>query len=168
VRSDAWLLAALVASGFASGCNVIAGAVAAAQPVYSSGDLAREHHDRGAGAASLGCLDVYLLVEGKNLDWRMGNRCNRPVLVDLTGLRIGDGSSSVPLGASIFDPKGEIAAHELAPRQEGHDRFRLEHLGEDAATLCFDLRDVTPSDRLTPPLCFERQDAGWVFVPGSS
>jgi len=155
--------------GGLSACNVVAGGFAAFQPVYSAGDLARDHRGASFATAKSGCVEVALAVTGRStrevLEWRMGNPCNEAAPVDLGKLRVTAQSAAGASRVKLYDPNDEIHAHSLAPRREGFDRFRLEMDDASATTLCFDVSEVVGSGA---PLCFESTGGQWKARPRGS
>jgi hypothetical protein len=153
--------AAILCLAGASGCNVVGGALAAAQPYYSAGDLERDQRGARQATASVGCVDVALDLESDGdrtvLDWRMGNRCNAPVMTDLSRIAIveshADGSSA---DLALDDPNGEIGPRDLAPRREALERIAIRGAARESKGVCVDVSRVADSGgaRAPSPMCF--------------
>jgi hypothetical protein len=87
------------------------------------------------------------------------NLCEQPVPVAIDRLRAiadaNDGTTRTPV---FFDPRGEIVQLHIEPKKAAVERFRLDGAGDPGtlARVCFDVRDVSPSDEPAPELiCYD-------------
>jgi hypothetical protein len=97
--------------------------------------------------ATIGCLDVEVARRpdrdaGAVLQYRFGNRCNRPVEVDLHGVavvgRLGDGRE---LLLAPYDPRLELRPARLGGRSSGGEAIAYP-TPQPAARVCVDAASI--------------------------
>ncbi|HVV85723.1 MAG TPA: hypothetical protein VHE35_21840, partial [Kofleriaceae bacterium] len=127
----------------------------------------------GTAVVAAGCLDVAAAVTSDAIaawpvvDLRFGNRCDRPVPVDL---RASDAYGHTRDGAVVrlvpYDPRAELRALPLEARSSGGDQLQyrdprdLGVVGGEVVDLCLDLAGLGGPASGTPIVrCFPRNDA---------
>jgi hypothetical protein len=100
---------------------------------------------------TLGCLDLALarradLAGDAVLQYRFGNRCNRPIEVDLQRVavvaRFGDGRE---VALSPHDPSSELRAARLAGRHAGREAIAYP-TREPTAQVCVDAASIVRAE----------------------
>src|SRR5262249_54993723 len=143
---------------------IMAFAVASAPKTYDTGDLAREFAPTHAFAA-VGCIEMAPSLRRTDsqivLEWRMGNRCNEPVQIDLRNLAItGRSADGEQWPIHVYDPADEIRVLPLPPRREAFEVLVLKLPGEPVQ-ICIDVSSVAPGLSRSPVACFVEDAGEW-------
>lgn len=149
------------------------GALAACTP-YRAGGLQRSAPS-GVVVVASGCLDVAAAVSDDAvaawpvIDVQFGNRCDRPVPVDLRTIGVfGHTRTGRAVALVPYDPRGELAALPLEARTAGRERLQyrdrrdLGVVGDDVVDVCLDLAGLggPPSVAAPPARCWSRVAPG--------
>lgn len=143
---------------------------------YTPGALLANHRQPWSQGRRLDCLDIAVELMndprvapgGTLLDLTFGNRCELPIHVDLSHVRVEAhyGESKVER-FEMYDPRHEIGPRLLGGFSSGREGIEIDpHTPqtEMPQRLCVSVADVVTAvdaTRAGPPLCFVLQRGNW-------
>jgi hypothetical protein len=137
---------------------------------YTPGSLAKALPSTSHALDTLDCVDVAMSLapDGArtSLEWRMGNRCDRPVDIDTSFLVVTARSpDEAETLVAFIDPSRELGPHPLEPRRTALDRIGLA-VPDRADRVCVSYNGVVPQlAKEREPACFAWR-YGWVVARG--
>jgi len=128
---------------------------------YRAGSFAAWGHDFPGRRTTVGCLDLSIerradAPTGPVLAYDLGNRCDRPVTIDLETTSVVARTARGDLAMVPYDPDHELRALPLDGRSVGAEAIEYRLASEPAAvaSVCVDASSVVAS--LTPDWqCFD-------------
>jgi hypothetical protein len=160
------VIAALLLSATCACACTVPLAVRGQPLAYAPDSLARELPAASHAVDTIGCVDVAMSLDGQGpsteLEWRMGNRCDRTVEPDTSSLVVTAlGPDRSETLVALLDPMTDVGPRDLEPRGTALDRIGL-RLPAGAQRVCVSYYNLMPtaSARLRPPACFDHGN-GW-------
>jgi len=129
---------------------------------YRAGSFESWGHDFAGRQTTVGCLDLAIeprleTASGPVLAYDFGNRCDRPVVLDLGSTSVIAKTGGGNLAMVPIDPRHEIRALPLDARSVGAEAiaYRIDPPAAGVTAVCVDAASVVGD---TPPdwQCFDR------------